>query len=52
MRLGEKIAKVIAPEAVSLTTDYVARLREENKRLRKLADFRMREIKRLRKLLR
>lgn len=35
-----------------LSTDYNLRLQEENKRLEKVAEFRLREIKRLRKKLR
>ena len=52
MTIGERIAKVIAPEAVRLAGDYRSRLLEENKRLKKLTEFQKREIKRLRAELR
>lgn len=51
MSIGERIAKVIAPEAVKLAGDYRARLLEENLRLKKLTQFQAREIKRLRRRL-
>lgn len=50
--LGEKIARVIAPQAVTLTTEHVQRLREEVQRLKKLTEFQKREIKRLRAVVR
>ena len=51
MSLGERIAKVLAPEAVSLQSDYVKRLREAYDFERKRADYLARENKRLRKAL-
>lgn len=52
MTIGERIAAVLAPEAVKLAGDYRTRLLEENKRLKKLTEFQKREISRLRRQLR
>lgn len=47
MKLGERIAKAIAPEAVSMTTEYVTRLRAAHDARRNRIEFLERENKRL-----
>ena len=47
----EKLAAFIAPQAVQLTGDHVARMREELYGLRKQVRFQAREIKRLRRVI-
>ena len=46
-KIGERIAWLIAPHAVSLNTEYVQRLRTAYQDVRKKADFLERENKRL-----
>lgn len=51
MRIGERIARIVAPQAVGLKDDFVARMREENRALKKRVEFQEREIKRLRRVI-
>lgn len=51
MSLRERIAKAIAPEAVSLTSDYVARLRDGFNKLSRKVYLLERENRKLRREL-
>jgi hypothetical protein len=49
--LGERIAKVIAPQAVTLTSEHIVRMREEVYALRERVKSQAKEIKRLRRII-